>query len=73
MQLDTINKLYLELSQIATAKTARELVLEKELARVDAELWRGEGKPKNYEPDRALRLRTIMNLSKANARRARSA
>jgi hypothetical protein len=73
MQINTINKLYLELSQIATAKTARELALEKELARVDAELWRDEGKPKNYEPDRALRLRAIMKLSKANARRARSA
>ena len=28
MELDTINKLYLELSQVATAKTARELTLE---------------------------------------------
>jgi len=28
MELETINKLYLELSQIATAKTARELELE---------------------------------------------
>lgn len=28
MELDTINKLYLELSQVATAKTARELELE---------------------------------------------
>jgi hypothetical protein len=28
MELDTVNKLYLELSQIATAKTARELQLE---------------------------------------------
>lgn len=28
MQLETINKLYLELSQVATAKTARELELE---------------------------------------------
>lgn len=28
MELETINKLYLELSQIATAKTARELKLE---------------------------------------------
>ena len=29
MELETINKLYLELSQIATAKTKRELELEK--------------------------------------------
>lgn len=29
MGLDTINKLYLELSQVATAKTAREIELEK--------------------------------------------
>ena len=28
MELETINKLYLELSQIATAKTKRELALE---------------------------------------------
>lgn len=28
MELETINKLYLELSQFATAKTRRELVLE---------------------------------------------
>jgi hypothetical protein len=28
MQLETVNKLYLELSQFATAKTARELELE---------------------------------------------
>jgi len=31
MELETINKLFLELSQFATAKTARELALEKEL------------------------------------------
>lgn len=29
MQLETINKLYLELSQVATAKTAQELRLER--------------------------------------------
>jgi len=28
MELETVNKLYLELSQIATAKTAKELALE---------------------------------------------
>lgn len=31
MELETINKLYLELSQIATAKTAKEIKLEAEL------------------------------------------
>lgn len=28
MELETVNKLYLELSRVATAKTARELLLE---------------------------------------------
>jgi hypothetical protein len=37
MQLDIINKLYSELSQFATAKTARELVLEGSLR--DARFW----------------------------------
>lgn len=32
MELETINKLYLELSQIATAKTSKEIVLEKQVA-----------------------------------------
>ena len=31
MELETVNRLYLELSQIATAKTSRELLLEKVL------------------------------------------
>lgn len=34
MQLETVNKLYLELSQVATAKTANDLKLEKALALV---------------------------------------
>ena len=38
MQLDTINTLYLELSQVATATTAKELALKKELAEIDGEL-----------------------------------
>ena len=39
MELETINKLYLELSQITTATTAREILLQKQLAeaRRDAE------------------------------------
>ena len=32
MELETINKLYLELSQITTATTARETLLQKQLA-----------------------------------------
>ena len=32
MELEIINKLYLELSQIATAKTAKELDLERRIA-----------------------------------------
>ena len=32
MELETINKLYLELSQITTATTAREILLQKQLA-----------------------------------------
>ena len=40
MELETINKLYLELSQIATATTAREILLQKQLAEAqqDAEV-----------------------------------
>lgn len=33
MELETINRLYLELSQIATAKTAKEIALENAVAR----------------------------------------
>lgn len=42
MELETINKLYLELSQVATAKTAREAALEHELdaLRKDAARYR---------------------------------
>ena len=42
MELETINKLYLELSQITTATTAREILLQKQLAeaRRDAEVNR---------------------------------
>lgn len=36
MELETINKLYLELSQIATAKTAKEMALEKDVLPRDA-------------------------------------
>ena len=42
MELETINKLYLELSQITTATTAREILLQKQLAEAqkDSELER---------------------------------
>ena len=33
MELETVNKLYLELSQIATARTAKEIALEAAVAR----------------------------------------
>ena len=33
MELETINRLYLELSQIATAKTAQQIALEKQCER----------------------------------------
>lgn len=35
MQLEIINKLYLELSQIATAKTSKEIALEKQVADIE--------------------------------------
>lgn len=41
MELETINKLYLELSQFATAKTARELALEDLLRSAHAIAMRG--------------------------------
>jgi len=34
MELETVNKLYLELSQIATAKTGREIALERDSERL---------------------------------------
>jgi len=48
MELETINRLYLELSQFATAKTRRELELEKAL---NHELAKGE---RNYEMEQLL-------------------
>ena len=43
MELEIINKLYLELSQITTATTAREILLQKQLAEAqrDMEMLRG--------------------------------
>ena len=39
MELETINKLYLELSQITTATTAREILLQKQLAALAKSLF----------------------------------
>ena len=61
MELETINKLYLELSQIATATTAKERKMTVELAEIDSLLW-PEGKPIGYNPDRAIRLRALLRL-----------
>lgn len=69
MQLDTINTLYLELSQVATATTAKELALKKELSEIDAALWPDGDRPANYEPDRALRISAILHIAKKNAAR----
>ena len=41
MELETINRLYLELSQFATAKTAREIALEKQVAELQATVPEG--------------------------------
>ena len=64
MQLDTINKLFLELSQVATATTAKELALRAQLDAVDAALWPNGNKPDGYEADRAARLRAILKLQR---------
>lgn len=61
MQLETINRLYLELSQFATAQTSKELALRGQLDAVDQALW-PEGKPANYEPDRAVRIRALVRI-----------
>ena len=75
MQLDTINTLYLELSQVATATTAKELALAKErdelqrqLAEVDAMIW-PSGRPTSYEPNRIVALRTMFRLRQAEGKR----
>ena len=41
MELETINKLYLELSQITTATTAREILLQEQLAEAQRDAERG--------------------------------
>jgi hypothetical protein len=75
MQLDTINTLYLELSQVATATTAKELALAKErdelqrqLDEVDAMIW-PSGKPVSYEPNRLVALRAMFRLRQAEGKR----
>lgn len=61
MDLEIINRLFLELSQFATATTAKELKLRAELDAVDATLW-PDGKPDTYEPDRSARIRALTKL-----------
>ena len=46
MELETINKLFLELSQVATAKTAKQIALEDSVARrgkLLAEIYNNDG------------------------------
>jgi hypothetical protein len=62
MELETINKLFLELSQITTATTAKELAMQRELDRIDAVIF-PSGKPLNYNPDRATKIRTLIKLN----------
>ena len=58
METETINKLFLELSQITTAKTKRELELEDAIktALSISTLWlpKGEVKPEHWDEARAL-------------------
>jgi len=62
MELETLNKLYLELSQFVTAKTEREIQLEKELQEVDEELY-GDARPQSYNPSRAITIRALKKLA----------
>lgn len=68
MELETINRLYLELSQVATATTAKEQRLKNELDDVDAILWPNGNKPTNYEPHRATRLKAMLHLLSAKGK-----
>jgi hypothetical protein len=67
MQLDTINTLYLELSQVATATTAKELALRAQLNAVSSILWPDDTQPVDYEPDLATRLRAMLTLRDKHA------
>ncbi len=64
MQLEIINKLFLELSQIATATTAKELAMQRELDRIDAVLF-PNGKPLGHNPDRATKIRALLKINKS--------
>lgn len=62
MELEIINKLFLELSQIATATTAKELAVQRELDRIDAVLF-PNGKPLGHNPDRATKIHALIKLN----------
>lgn len=49
--LETINKLYIELSYVATAKTPREIILEKRIKYLerDIDTLKGYFNPKSFE------------------------
>ena len=78
MELETINKLYLELSQITTATTAREILLQKQLAeaRRDAEryswlrmnrLWLKANLPTIAAPDFDAAIDNAINAAEGPA------
>ena len=59
MELETINKLYLELSQITTATTAREILLQKQLAEAQRDAARLRGaleKLENHDATKSITL-----------------
>ena len=63
MELETINKLYLELSQITTATTAREILLQKQLA----EAQRNAATPTPDAFRKALRLAQRESLDRTGS------
>ena len=63
MELETINKLYLELSQITTATTARETLLQKQLA----EAQRDAATPTPDAFRKALRLAQRESLDRTGS------
>ena len=65
MELETINKLYLELSQITTATTAREILLQKQLAEAQKDSDRLDWIEQNANMGVVInRLKHITDLSR---------
>lgn len=65
MELETINKLYLELSQITTATTAREMLLQKQLAEAQKDSDRLDWIEQNANMGVVInRLKLITDLSR---------